>query len=54
MTHYRVSGRGITKAEAVAVGRGTTQLCYVSRISSLGYFLPPRTVNRELSKPENY
>jgi nitrogen regulatory protein P-II 1 len=25
MTHYRVSGRGITKAEAVAVGRGTTQ-----------------------------
>ena len=25
MTHYRVAGRGITKAEAVAVGRGTTQ-----------------------------
>ena len=22
MTHYKVSGRGITKAEAVAVGRG--------------------------------
>jgi nitrogen regulatory protein P-II 1 len=25
MTHYKVAGRGITKAEAVAVGRGTTQ-----------------------------
>jgi nitrogen regulatory protein P-II 1 len=25
MTHYRVAGRGFTKAEAVAVGRGTTQ-----------------------------
>jgi nitrogen regulatory protein P-II 1 len=25
MTHYRVAGRGITKAEAVAVGRGTTR-----------------------------
>jgi nitrogen regulatory protein P-II 1 len=25
MTYYRVSGRGVTKAEAVAVGRGTTQ-----------------------------
>ena len=24
MTHYRVAGRGFTKAEAVAVGRGTT------------------------------
>jgi hypothetical protein len=29
-------------------------VCYVSGISSLEYFLVPRTVNRESSKPENY